>query len=72
MPEATAYEAHLVRQLRSERPDIIRAAEDELQRLRTVLATVAHFINNPAHDYDARAALAHDLQLPAPEKPHGH
>ena len=68
MPDSTAYENQLVRQLRSERPDVLRAAEDELQRLRGVLGTVARFINNPQHAPTARTALAQDLQLPAPEK----
>lgn len=64
----TSYEALLVGQLRSERPDLLRAAEDELQRLRGVLSTVARHINNPVYDYAARAALAAALQLPVPEK----
>lgn len=66
MPETTAYEALLVGQLRSERPDLLRAAEDELQRLRGVLSTVARFINNPDYDHTARTALAQALGLPAP------
>ena len=68
MPDTTAYVDQLVHQLRSERPDILRAAEDELQRLRTVLSTVARFINNPTHDHTARTALAQALQLPAPDR----
>lgn len=60
------YADQLADELRTQRPDVLRAAEDELQRLRLALGTVAHFINNPTHDYDARAALAHDLQLPLP------
>ena len=66
MPDTTAYEAQLVRQLRSERPDLLRAAEDELQRLRGLLATVARHINNPAYDHTARTALAKALGLPEP------
>lgn len=67
MPDP-AYVATLAGQLRTTRPDIVRAAEDELQRLRQVLGTVARFVNNPAYDHTARAALANDLDLPAPEK----
>lgn len=66
MPDTTAYEALLVGQLRSERPDLLQAAEDELQRLRGLFATVARHINNPAYDHDARAALAKALGLPEP------
>lgn len=72
MPEHTpAYVDRLATELRTTRPDVLRSAEDELQRLRLVLGTVAGFINNPRHDYAARAALAQALQLPAPEKTHG-
>lgn len=71
MPD-TAYETQLADELTDRRPDVLRAAEDELQRLRRALGTVARFINNPDHDHAARAALARDLNLPAPEKPHGH
>jgi hypothetical protein len=67
MPEQ-AYEDELVGQLRTRRPDVLRAAEDELQRLRHVLGTVARFVNNPAYDHTARAALARDLQLPEPNQ----
>lgn len=67
MPEQT-YVDELVRELRARRPDVMRAAEDELKRLRGVIGTVARFINNPAYDPAARAALARDLQLPTPEK----
>lgn len=62
----TAYVEQLADELRTRRPDVLRAAEDELQRLRTVLGTVARFINNPAHDRAARQALAHDLGIPEP------
>lgn len=68
MPD-TAYENRLAAELTDRRPDVLRAAEDELQRLRSVLATTARFINNPQYDHHARAALAQALQLPAPEKP---
>ncbi|MFB7738272.1 hypothetical protein ACFC08_28565 [Streptomyces sp. NPDC056112] len=51
--------------------DPLRAAEDELQRLRVRFARVAAFIHNPAHCADARRSLARDLGLPepTPEKP---
>ena len=67
MPDQT-YIDQLATELTNRRPDVLRAAEDELQRLRTKLRTVARFINNPQHDHTARTALAQDLQLPAPEK----
>lgn len=65
MPEQT-YVEQLAAELRTRRPDVMRAAEDELKRLRLQLSTVAHFINNPTHDHAARTALAKALGLPAP------
>jgi len=62
------YVAALATDLRQERPDLLRAAEDELQRLRHALRTVTRFINNPNIALDIRQGLARDLQLPAPEK----
>ncbi|MFI7096784.1 hypothetical protein [Streptomyces lydicus] len=50
----------------------LRAAEDELARLRTLIAAVAQWIHNPAWDRDARTALATHIGLPGPsnqEKP---
>lgn len=71
MPDTTAYVDQLATELSGRRPDVLRAAEDELQRLRSLLGTVARFINNPQHDYNARVALAQALNLPTPnpEKP---
>lgn len=46
----------------------LRAAETELAAYRTFKALVAAFINNPAHDPAARAALAQHLGLPAPAR----
>lgn len=46
--------------------DPLAVAENELARLRALIAQVAAWINNPAHDRDARLALAHTLHLPAP------
>ncbi|MGW2384347.1 hypothetical protein [Streptomyces sp. NPDC001658] len=68
MPDQTAYVDQLATELRTQRPDLIRAAEDELQRLRLALGTVAAFINNPDHDHTARTALAQALNLPAPDR----
>lgn len=67
------YVADLATELLQTRPDVLRAAEDELQRLRLTLATIAAFINNPAYDTTARHALALALHLPdpAPETTHG-
>ena len=50
------------------RSDALRAAEDELQRLRGALALVAAWINNPAHDHKARRSLAKNIGLPAPRR----
>ncbi|MFG2351994.1 hypothetical protein [Streptomyces phaeochromogenes] len=47
-------------------PELLRIAEDELQRLRGQLAAVAAFIHDPTHDLSARHALARRLQLPQP------
>ncbi|MEU5322929.1 hypothetical protein AB0G67_40195 [Streptomyces sp. NPDC021056] len=66
MSEHTTYVDELATQLRTERPDVLRAAEDELQRLRRLFGAVTRYIHNPAHDHTARAALARDLGLPAP------
>jgi hypothetical protein len=63
-----AYVDTLTTELRTHRPDIVRAAEDELQRLRAVIGTVARVINNSDYDHRTRIALAQALDLPAPEK----
>lgn len=44
------------------------AAENELHKLRGLLAAAAAWINNPVHDPNARRALAHHLGLPAPRE----
>lgn len=67
MTEA-AYVGTLAGQLRERRPDLLTIAENELQQLRGLKATVARFIHNPAIPYDIRSNLAQDLHLPTPEK----
>lgn len=62
------YIAALATDLRQERPDLLRTAEDELQRLRLALGTIARFINNPTIALDIRQGLARDLQLPEPNR----
>ncbi|MFG2532785.1 hypothetical protein [Streptomyces sp. NPDC048516] len=47
---------------------LLRAAEDELARLRTWAALIVSFIHNPAYDRDARIACAQTLGLPEPTK----
>jgi hypothetical protein len=47
---------------------LLRAAEDELQKLRGVVARTVAWIHDPSHDRDARIALAQHLGLPNPEK----
>ncbi|MFI9772159.1 hypothetical protein ACIHJG_35650 [Streptomyces sp. NPDC052415] len=44
----------------------LRTAENDLQKLRGRLRTVAEFIHDPAHDFAARHALAQRLDLPVP------
>ncbi|MFF7527294.1 hypothetical protein [Streptomyces pseudovenezuelae] len=65
---APAYVGTLASQLSDRNPDLARAVEDDLARLRQSLAIVARFINNPAVALDIRQGLARDLNLPAPEK----
>lgn len=59
MPEPV-YVGRLAKELRS--------AEDELQQLRPIRATITRFLNNPAIALDIRQNLARDLHLPTPEK----
>lgn len=47
-------------------PAVTQATEDDLARMRNVMARVATFINNPAHDLNTRTALANHLGLPGP------
>ncbi|MFC8201472.1 hypothetical protein ACFUTV_39665 [Streptomyces sp. NPDC057298] len=47
-------------------PELLRIADDELQRLRGHMAAIAAFIHDPTHDLSARHALARHLQLPHP------
>jgi hypothetical protein len=61
-----AYADTLTTQLTQKRPDALRTAEDELQKLRRSMATIAHFIQNQAIALDIRQGLARDLQLPEP------
>jgi hypothetical protein len=44
----------------------LRAAEDELQHLRGLLAVAVAFIHDPAYDAYARRTLANRLGLPGP------
>jgi len=67
MPEQT-YVDQLVRELRAQRPDVMRAAEDELKRLRIAMRKVADFLHNQAIALDVRQNLARDLQLPVPKR----
>ncbi|MGW7283886.1 hypothetical protein ACWGH4_00045 [Streptomyces sp. NPDC054847] len=48
--------------------DLLAVAEDELARLRGLVAQVAAWINNPAHDPAAREALARQIGLPEPRR----
>jgi len=62
-----AYVAVLATQLQHRHP-ALTAAETELQQFRGFKAIVARFINNQSIALDIRQGLAHDLQLPTPEK----
>lgn len=46
----------------------LHGAEDDLARLRTALAQVTAWINNPNNDPAARSALAQHLGLPEPRR----
>lgn len=46
--------------------DDLRAAEDDLQRIRGLLALVTAWLHNPAYDHTARHALAQSLGIPGP------
>jgi hypothetical protein len=48
---------------------LLRTAEDELQRLRALIAAVAGIIHSSIYDYDTRCALAKALGLPEPTHP---
>ncbi|MFE4915886.1 hypothetical protein ACFRCX_30755 [Streptomyces sp. NPDC056652] len=47
-------------------PDPLTTAENELARLRQLIARVATWINNPNHDPTARHHLAQHIGLPTP------
>lgn len=63
-----AYAAGLATQLVTRRPDALRTAEDELQKLRGHMHTIARFLGNQAVALDIRQSLARDLQLPEPKR----
>ncbi|MFJ7297605.1 hypothetical protein [Streptomyces collinus] len=63
-----AYVAGLATDLRHRRPDALRTAEDELQKLRGHMHTIARFISNQAIALDIRQGLAQDLHLPEPKR----
>ncbi|NUS25097.1 MAG: hypothetical protein HOV92_12855 [Streptomyces sp.] len=60
-----AYVDGLATQLR-ERPELLRAAENEIQELRGFKQRVTQFLHNPNVALDIRQGLARDLQLPEP------
>ncbi|MFD1278061.1 hypothetical protein [Streptomyces kaempferi] len=67
MPDASpSYVTGLAAELRTRRPDLLDAAENELKELRIRLATIARFINTPTTPLDIRQGLARDLHLPEP------
>jgi hypothetical protein len=46
----------------------LASAEQELARLRGIVANTVDWIHNPAHDGEARCALARHLGLPEPSQ----
>jgi hypothetical protein len=46
--------------------DLLRTAENELQKLRRMVADFVGVIHNPVYDYDTRRAIALALGLPEP------
>ncbi|MFF0009525.1 hypothetical protein ACFYQT_39725 [Streptomyces tibetensis] len=62
------YVDTLTTQLTQKRPDALRTAEDELQKLRGHMATITSFLRNEAIALDIRQSLAQSLHLPTPEK----
>lgn len=47
---------------------LLKTAEDELQRLRRIVANTVAFIHDRAYDETARRALAQTLSLPEPDR----
>ncbi|MET8571835.1 hypothetical protein [Streptomyces sp. NPDC004783] len=62
------YVTALATELTTRRPDLLRAAEDELQKLRGSMRKVADFIHNEAVALDIRIGLARVLGLPEPTR----
>ncbi|CAK7288605.1 hypothetical protein [Streptomyces misionensis] len=48
------------------RADLLHAAENELEKLRRLVAGFVGVIHDPAYDYDTRRAIAIALGLPEP------
>jgi hypothetical protein len=46
--------------------ELLRAAENELQKLRGMVADAVAVIHDPRFDYDTRRAVAQALKLPEP------
>lgn len=68
MADDPDYVAGLATQLRETRPDLLRAAENELQKLRGSMRKVADFLHNEAIALDIRQNLAQTLGLPEPHR----
>jgi hypothetical protein len=66
-PDPT-YVAGLATQLRCRHAVLLDSTEDELQKLRGHMHTVARFISNQAIALDIRQGLAQDLHLPEPKR----
>ena len=68
MADDPAYVAGLATELREKRPDLLRAAEDDLQKLRGSMSKVADFLRNQTIPLDIRQNLAQTLGLPEPNR----
>jgi hypothetical protein len=61
-----AYADTLADQLCCRHAPLLATAEDDLAVLRWRIALTVAFIHDPAHNRDARIALARHLELPEP------
>lgn len=69
MPEqAPTYVGTLAGQLATLHPDLLRAAEDELQKLRGSMRKIGDFLRNETVPLDIRQGLAQTLGLPEPNR----
>ena len=51
--------------------DALHTAENELQKLRLLVAAFVGGIHDPVYDYDTRRAIARAIGVPEPRPPRG-